>query len=224
MSFELTPRRLASGAGLAAALRVELEAACEVGSGRLIALAVGRTTLPLYRELEGAAGLARKAFLPLDELIPPPALEGHSFSATLGRALPPRLSGRLRPIDVEGDAKAECAALEREIESEGLCACVLGLGPDGHVAFNQPGSGVDTRTRIVDVEPENLGRLGDVSPARQALTLGIATLLGAESIVLVVAGPDKSRAIDRVLRGPEGADVPATWLRRHPRCRVLIAE
>jgi len=101
---------------------------------------------------------------------------------------------------------------------------VLGLGPDGHIALNQPGSPVDSRTRIVEIEPENLARLGDVAPATRALTLGVATLLAACEIVLVVDGAEKQAALERVLEGPPGDDVPASLLHGHPRCSVFVRD
>jgi glucosamine-6-phosphate deaminase len=77
---------------------------------------------------------------------------------------------------------------------------------------------------VVEIAPENLARLGDVAPARRALTLGMATLLRARQLVLVVDGPDKHDALARVLDGPEGNDVPASLLRGHAQLAVLVRD
>ena len=137
-----------------------------------MALAVGRTTLPHYRVLGDA--LAGKIVLPIDELVPRPARGELAFGAQLRDALPPSLLARYRPLRVHGDPEVEAAQLDRELGELGLAVCVLGLGPDGHVAMNQPGSAADSPARVVEIVPENLARLGDVAPARRALTLGMA--------------------------------------------------
>ncbi len=194
-----------------------------------MALAVGRTTLPHYRRLdesldETGDALAGRIFLPVDELVPPPANRELAFGARLRDALPAGLSVRYRPLRVREDPEAEAAQLDRALEDLGLAVCVLGLGPDGHVAMNQPGSAADSPARVVDIAPENLARLGDVAPARRALTLGMATLLRARQLVLVVDGPGKHDALTRLLDGPEGNDVPASLLRRHAQLAVLVRD
>ena len=146
------------------------------------------------------------------------------FSTRLRVSLPPRLPGRFRPIHVRRDPEAEARQLESDLQDLGLAVCVLGLGADGHIALNQPGSPADSRTRIVEIEPENLARLGDVAPATRALTLGVATLLAARQIVLVVDGADKQAALERVLDGPPGEDVPASLLHGHPRYSVFVRD
>ena len=216
-------RRFPRRDALRAALDAELTRACAAGAGPYVALAVGETTLPHYGRLgPDSPAFADKVFLPVDELVPPPAHREVRFAARLKRALPGGLAKRVREVQVEPDPEAEARRLEVTLGAGALCACVLGLGPDGHVAFNQPPSGAGTPTRIVDIAPANLARLGGVAPARRALTLGIATLLASDWVALVVDGPGKERALERVLHGPEGADVPASWLRRHPRAVVLI--
>jgi glucosamine-6-phosphate deaminase len=218
---DLVVRTFTSAAELERALCEGVEEAGESSSGRLLALAVGSTTLPLYRRLDPDR-LERVTPLPVDELVPEPADPSRSFSARLARALPAPLAARMRAIRPGSDPEACARSLEREIAAGSLAACVLGLGPDGHVAMNQPGSGRDTTVRVVDLAPENLARLGDVAPARRCLTLGVATLLAAERIFLVALGPGKAGALERVLEGPPGVDVPASWLRLHPACEVLV--
>jgi len=199
----------------------EIATGC-AADGALVALAVGRTTLPHYAGLDPSAALLEgKTFIPVDELVPAPAGPSASFSSQLRSALPPKLARRVSEICVRDPARSS-ERLESWVESAGLALCVLGLGPDGHIAFNQPGSGPETRTRLVEILPENLSRLGDVRPATHALTLGIASLLSAERILLVVDGGGKQCALDRVIRGPEASDMPASFLRCHPDCQVLV--
>jgi glucosamine-6-phosphate deaminase len=189
--------------------------------GRFVALAVGHSTLPLYDRLdELGPAWAGRAIMPIDELVPPPADPDHRFSARLAAALPDGLRARLMPIPVDEDPELRAIQLEARLRTEGLAAVVLGLGPDGHFAFNQPPTPVDAPTRVVTLTSENLFRLGPVDPARSALTLGVTTVLAAGSILVIAFGQGKAEALDHLLNGAEDPAWPVTWLRRHPRLTV----
>lgn len=207
----------ASGPALAAAARAWLLEALHDGRARLVGLAVGSSTLPLYGDLPaGDAAWTHRTILPVDELVPPPADPDQRFASRLRRALPAALAARV------DDLPADPEALETRIEGEGLTAVLLGLGPDGHVAFNQPGSPAGDGVRIVALAPANLARLGGVAPAACALTLGLGTIMRAERVAVVVAGTGKRAALRRLLDGPEGDDVPASHLRHHPALTVIM--
>jgi glucosamine-6-phosphate deaminase len=195
--------------------------------GRFVALAVGDSTLPLYAALDPAdPGWTGRAVMPVDELVPPPADPARRFSTRLAAALPAGLRPRLEPIEVDGDSDGDrgpdqrAAELDHRLRTDGLCAVVLGLGPDGHFAFNQPPTPADAPTRMVELAPANLARLGPVEPACAALTLGVTTVLAAGAILVVATGPGKEEALGHLLTGPEDPAWPVTWLRRHPRLTV----
>lgn len=191
--------------------------------GRFVALAVGDSTLPLYAHLdELGPSWAGRAILPVDELVPPPADTGSRFSARLAAALPETLRPRLVPIQVDEDPELAAIALDARLRAEGLAAVVLGMGPDGHFAFNQPPTPADARTRVVPLAPANLFRLGAVEPSKSALTLGVTTVLAAGSVLVIASGPGKTEALDHLRNGPEDPAWPVTWLRRHPRLSVAI--
>jgi glucosamine-6-phosphate deaminase len=191
--------------------------------GRFVALAVGDSTLPLYAQLdELGPSWAGRAIMPVDELVPPPADPDRRFSARLAAALPESLRRRLAPIDVDDDPELRAISLEARLRAEGLAAVVLGLGPDGHFAFNQPPTPLEAPTRVVPLAPANLTRLAEVDPAHSALTLGVTTILAAGSILVIASGPGKTDALDRLQNGPEDPAWPVTWLRRHPRLTVAI--
>jgi glucosamine-6-phosphate deaminase len=191
--------------------------------GRFVALAVGRSTLPLYAGLDPAhPGWAGRAITPVDELVPFPADPNRRFAARLAGALPPGLRDLLVPFDLSGDPDRRAAELDTRLRQEGLAVTVLGLGPDGHIGFNQPPTPADAPSRVVDLHPANLSRLEDVEPARAALTMGVATFLAASAVLVVADGPGKGTALERLLRGPEDPAWPVTWLRRHPRLAVAV--
>jgi glucosamine-6-phosphate deaminase len=191
--------------------------------GRFVALAVGDSTLPIYYRLdELGSAWAGRTIMPVDELVPPPEDPSRRFSARLSEALPGALRSRLAPIDVSDDPHLRAVELEARLRFEGLAAVVLGLGPDGHFAFNQPSSPSDAPTRVVDIAPHNRARLTPADTSPSALTLGVSTVLAAGSVLVVVAGPGKAEALDHLLNGPEDPAWPISWLRRHPRLTVAI--
>lgn len=211
----------ASTADAATSVAVWMTSTLAQSSGRYIGLAVGDSTLPLYAELfvSDRSWLGR-VITPIDELMPPPHSEGFTFLARLQAALPPGLRELAEPVATD---LATPDAIEARTAEEGLAAVVLGLGPDGHIAFNQPGSGIDSRARYVELDPVNLARLGNVAPATGALTMGVATLLSADRVLLAV-GSGKQEALRRVLKGPVAADMPATFLRNHRDVTVLVID
>ena len=131
--------------------------------------------------------------------------------------------------DVEaGELARHCAALERRIaEAGGIDLQLLGLGRNGHIGFNEPGSPRDARTRLVELDAltradaaADFGSLEAV-PTR-AVTLGVATILEARRIRVLAFGASKAEVVRRVLRSPVGPEVPATYLRDHPDARLLV--
>ncbi len=189
---------------LADSLRVWLLDALRAEPGSDVLLAVGESTLPLYTVWPSDdPAWEGKRILPLDELVPAPPRD--SFFERLCRAVPAGLRSRCAPI---------------ETEPSSICAGVLGLGPDGRIAFNQPPSEADSVTRIVSLTDENRARIADASP--RALTVGVGTILRAARVALVVSGANKAQALRRVLEGPEGSDVPASFLRRHEALTVFV--
>jgi len=104
---------------------------------------------------------------------------------------------------------------------------LLGLGLNGHVGFNEPPCGPDSRTRCVDLcastRQANRSAFGD-DPGRvpsRAITVGLANILQADRILLVVTGAAKAPVLWRLMHSPPCEDLPASWLHRHPSVRLL---
>ena len=120
-----------------------------------------------------------------------------------------------------------CVSYERTIAAcGGLDVVMLGLGPNGHIASNEPGTPFDLPTRPVRLLPETVDYIltDDIIQGRvceRAVTLGTATIAGAREIIVLVSGHAKRAALRAMLEGPVTPDVPASMLRLHARCTVL---
>ena len=112
---------------------------------------------------------------------------------------------------------------------EGHRVAVLGLGPNGHIAFNEPGSERHSRTRVLDLTPESIAQSAAYWEAgtevkTKAMTMGVGTLLEAERIVLIVSGAAKSEMVRRALVDTPSAEVPASWLQDVADKTLVIAD
>lgn len=126
----------------------------------------------------------------------------------------------------------ECAAYEQKILAVGgVDLWVLGIGANGHIAFNEPGSAVDSRTRLVSLTQSTIDANSDgrffSNPAdvpRCALSAGIGTIREARSIVLLATGAKKADPIKAAINGPFTPDCPASLLQDHPDCTFILDE
>jgi glucosamine-6-phosphate deaminase len=190
----------------------------------------GQTPCGLFRELvdahrRGAADFSRMRIVSLDEYVGLAHDDRRCLSLWLGRELlqPLGISGeQIYTFDAAGpDSDAESARIEKVIaDCDDIDLAIVGLGPNGHVGFNEPGSAFDSRTRRVALTAESIrsnaaywGSEADVP--RLAFTLGLGTLLDAQTLILMVSGPHKAAILSQVIDGPVTPEVPATVLRLH---------
>ena len=118
---------------------------------------------------------------------------------------------------VTDDPHAAAEQYEASIAAAGgLKLAVIGLGLNGHVAFNEPGSGPDTRTRVVDLTREsrdqNAAYYEGAEVPEHAITMGIGTMLDAENIVMIVSGEAKADIVGEMVNGPRTNDLPGSWI------------
>lgn len=142
------------------------------------------------------------------------------------------LAHELRGIDVRAlhgldgtasDLPAECARHQRLLDEAPLDLAVLGLGVDGHVAFDEPGSRLDQPTRVVRLAGhtrEELEREVGSAPER-ALTVGLGSLLRARELFVLATGSSRAPALRAMLLDPPSPSAPASLLRAHPRLTVI---
>jgi glucosamine-6-phosphate deaminase len=127
------------------------------------------------------------------------------------------------------DAEAESKQYEEAIlEASGIDLLIVGIAANGHIAFNEPGSAFDSRTRSVDLAAETLDNarqyFGDEPVPRRAITMGIGTILEARRILLLASGASKADAVERALHGPISPSVPASALQLHSNVVVVLDE
>jgi glucosamine-6-phosphate deaminase len=132
------------------------------------------------------------------------------------------------PNGMAPDLDAECLRYEREIrDAGGLELTFLGLGHNGHIGFNEPGTPFDARTRVVQLTEStrkaNAEFFPDGTIPTHALTMGIGTILESRRIVLLVAGKGKEGAVERLRSGEVTTDFPASALWMHGDVTVLLA-
>lgn len=204
----------------------------------VLGLATGSSPLPIYDELaarcaRGQLSLAQARGFTLDEYVGLPAEHPERYRNVIERELVSRVDfapgAVLGPDGLAEDLPAACAAYEQAIaEAGGVDLQILGIGTDGHIAFNEPGSSLASRTRIKTLTRQT--RLdnarffdGDVDAVpTHCLTQGLATIMAARHIVLVATGRGKAQAVHELAEGPVRAMWPATILQHHPHVTVLL--
>lgn len=131
-----------------------------------------------------------------------------------------------------GDAEANAAAYDALVGAGGLDLVILGIGANAHIGFNEPGAAFDARTSFVrlaegtrrDAYHPDSGFGSPEEVPTHGITMGIATILEARSVLLLASGAGKAEAIRRALEGPVVEDVPASALQRHGDVTVIVDE
>lgn len=199
-----------------------------------VCLPTGDTPSPLYealvaRDLAGDGLWAQATVVLLDEWADLPPGDPARCDVRLRRELLDRLAPppRFVPIDVDG-SDDDAAARAHDEAARNLDLALVGLGMNGHVGFNEPGSRPDDPTRLVRLARSSreaaMARYGATTMPTGGITVGLARLLEARQAWLLVTGAHKAGVLRRALRGPEGPDCPASYLRRHPGLTVFADE
>ena len=124
--------------------------------------------------------------------------------------------------------KEHCREYERKIEAAGgLDLQILGIGQNGHIGFNEPGSGIYSKTRLVTLDDStrlaNAYEFGNMSQVpRMAITMGIQTILKSKRIILMGWGETKAPVIQKAVEKDDTEDIPASLLQNHDDCLFVI--
>lgn len=199
---------------------------------RNVMLAAGNTPLALYGLIAGRGpALAHLSLYALDEYVGVPADEPRNCANLIRRtAAEPWGVPAERYFTVssaEADALASVQRHEQRLATAGgLDVLVLGLGQNGHLGFNEPGSAEDSAARVLDLDPVSVEANrrwfgGDYAPARGA-TVGMRTILAARRVLLLAFGPHKAAPVRAMVEGPRAPQCPASLLQGHPATEVIV--
>lgn len=209
------------------------------GRTAVLGLATGSTPVGIYRELirahrEDGLSFENVVTFNLDEYFPMRPDSIHSYHRYMREHLFDHVDIPEENIHLpRGDLSAEaiwehCAAFERSIaEAGGIDLQLLGIGRSGHVGFNEPGSGRESRTRPVFLDTITRADaasdfFGEPNVPLEAVTMGVATILEAREIALIATGEHKAAIIRRAVEGPVDSDVAATFLQGHAKATVYL--
>jgi glucosamine-6-phosphate deaminase len=204
----------------------------------VIGLPTGRTPLAFYRQLRersggGAIDWSGVRTFNLDEFVGLDDRHPGSYHAYMRRELFDHVS--IDPANVHipdgraEDLTAECRRYEAAIAGAGgLDLLILGIGTNGHIGFNEPADGLCAHTHIADLEQKSresnaqvFGGDWQAVPAR-AISMGMATILGARHVVLMATGAKKADAVHDLVEGLITPTLPASFLQLHPRVTVML--
>jgi glucosamine-6-phosphate deaminase len=204
----------------------------------VLGLPTGRTPLALYAELVRITQVEHVDWshvrtFNLDEFVGLGATDGGSYRRFMDARLFNHVNIDRRNIHfLDGratDLVAECERYERDIAvSGGIDLQILGIGANGHIGFNEPADQLAARTHIATLdEPTRAANAlwfdGDFTRVpRQALTMGMATILSADTIVLIATGESKTEAVAAMLEGGVTTRIPASFLQLHERVTVML--
>jgi glucosamine-6-phosphate deaminase len=214
-----------------------IEAVVHRRPSAVLGLATGSSPLPVYDELtrrheQGRLSFAASTAFLLDEYVGLPVDHPESYRAVIAREFTGRVD--FDPERVHGpdgrspDLLAACAAYESAIAAAGgIDLQLLGVGGDGHIGFNEPGSSLASRTRLKTLTRQTRldnARFFDSINAvpRHVLTQGVGTILEARHLVLVATGEGKAKAVASTVEGPVSASFPASALQLHPHVSVVV--
>jgi glucosamine-6-phosphate deaminase len=204
----------------------------------VLGLATGSSPLPIYDELvrlhvEDGLSFGQARAFTLDEYVGLPKRHPQRYRNVIDQEMVGRVdfaTGSVQgPDGLAQDVAAACAAYEAAIaEAGGVDLQILGIGTDGHVGFNEPGSSLASRTRIKTLTEQTRADNarffdGDIAQVpHHCLTQGLATIMAARHIVLIATGRAKADAVHQFVEGSVSAMWPATILQHHPHVTVLI--
>jgi glucosamine-6-phosphate deaminase len=227
-----------SAQAAAHALAKEIARALAKDPTLVLGLPTGRTPVPLYRELTrlgegGAIDFSRATTFNLDEFLGLSGADPRSYRGFMQQHLFAHVNlrpSRIHFLDgMSSDVERECDRYEQAIRrAGGIDLQILGLGQNGHIGFNEPGRALIARTHRVRLTRSTRaanaalfnGRVASVP--REALSMGMATILHTARIVMLATGASKARCVQRMIEGPLTTALPASFLQVHRRVEVWL--
>lgn len=202
-----------------------------------IGFATGSTPQGVYQQLiqyyqDGVIDFSTVTAFSLDEYVGLPSHHPNSFQTAMHQALFDHINIKKENIHMlHGDAldmEQECIKYEKLLNEKQVCLQLLGIGMDGHIAYNEPGTSFQSSTHVVDLHSESrISSLGygfehlDEVPY-QGVTQGIATIMNAKLLVMMAYGHQKAPLVKRMLEGEVTEKFPSSIIQKHPHVIVVL--
>ncbi|WKL04988.1 glucosamine-6-phosphate deaminase [Paenibacillus amylolyticus] len=220
----------ATGAGLIASL-------LQTKPRAVLGLATGSSPVGIYKQLitlyqKGLVSFSQASSFNLDEYVGLPTEHHESYRSFMNEQLFKHIDIDIARTQVPdgqaADLEQECNSYEQRLDDRGpVDLQLLGIGHNGHIGFNEPGTELTGRTHVVDLKDETRKANArffdsiDEVPA-QAITMGVGTILKAKQILLIARGEEKAEIIHEAFMGPITTACPASLLQCHPNVVVLL--
>lgn len=213
IAFDLLKEKLAAGA-------------------QTLGLATGSSPVDFYKHIVASdLDLSELRSINLDEYVGLSADNDQSYDYFMRQHLfnAKPFKENFLPNGLAPDLEAEVKRYDSLIEQYPIDLQILGIGRNGHIGFNEPGTPFDAKTQVVDLAENTIKanarffeREEDVP--RQALSMGISAIMSAKAIILMAYGAEKADAIHGMIHGPVTPDLPASVLQTHPEVYVIVDE
>jgi len=205
----------------------------------VLGFATGNSPLGIYQELirmhrEDGLDFSKVTTFNLDEYVGLPPEHEQSYHYFMWENLFKHINVGQRHVNIPhgmaDDIEGHCVWYEEQIEKAGgIDLQILGIGENGHIAFNEPGSSLGSRTRIktlTEKTRQDNARLFDSMDQvpKYAITMGVGTIMDARKLLMLASGKGKADAIKNTIEGPISAMVPATIVQMHQHATLLIDE
>ncbi len=202
----------------------------------VLGLATGSTPLGLYHNLiDGRDGVdySRVTTVNLDEYVGLSPEDEQSYAYFMRHNLFDGLGIRPEQTHIEnglaGDPVAECARYDALLDRLPRDIQLLGIGSNGHIAFNEPGTSFDSTTHVVALNESTIRDnarffTGPDEVPRYAFTMGLKQIMDAKQVLILATGEGKADAVWGMVEGPVTESLPASILQRHPACTAIIDE
>jgi glucosamine-6-phosphate deaminase len=197
-----------------------------------IGFATGQTPLGLYKELakfykDEKIDFSKIKAFSLDEYYPIKKKNKNSYNHYLFKNIFNKINIKKTNITLLNpetkNPQKECVDYEKKIISNHVDIQILGIGANGHIGFNEPGSNFNSKTRIAELSKETWKHNSkNKKIPKKALTIGIKTIMASKKLLLIASGKRKKQAIKHLITGPITSQWPATFLRKHKNFTVMV--
>jgi glucosamine-6-phosphate deaminase len=201
------------------------------------ALPTGETPLVLYSMIaklqkKGKIDFLKSSFFQLDEFVGLKSKDKRSFTLYLEKKLFSKNNFKRKNIHTfntsSKNPEKDCFEYERTVSKIGIDFCLLGLGENGHIAFNEPGSKVNSKTRLISLAKSTLNakeKMLSSTVPEKAFTIGLSTIMKSKRIFVIAIGKKKAKAVSFAVKSKKISDInkcPVAVLNYHKNAVLII--